>query len=93
MNNKNTAMIITAVTALLCGCCSLFACIMGIGTVTGNGTFNLGGASQPMPPTAGYVFLCLSIIIIIIPFIVGFFMLRKKPEAAVSSNEPLPPAS
>lgn len=96
MNNKNTAMIVTVVTALLCGCCSLFMCIMGIGTVTGNGTFTLGsGGDQPMPPAAGYAFLCLSIIAIIIPIVVGFFMLRKKPEASVtpSNNEPLPPAS
>ncbi len=93
MSNKNTGMIVTVITALLCGCCSLFTCIMGIGTVTGNGTYDLGGTSQPMPPTTGYVFLCLSIIIIIIPIVVGFFMLRKKPEAEVPSNEPLPPTA
>ena len=94
MNNKNTAVIITVITALFCGCCSLFTCIMGFGTVTGNGTYDLGGASQAMPPTFGYVFLCLSVIMIIIPIAVGFFTLRKKPEAAViSSNETLPPTS
>ena len=93
MNNKNTAMIITVVTALICGCCSLFMCIMGFGTITGNGTYDLGGASQAMPPAAGYAFLCLSIIAIIIPIAVGFFTLRKKPEAVVENNEPLPPAS
>ena len=93
MNNKNTAMIITVVTALFCGCCSLFACIMGFGTVTGNGTYELGGVSQSMPPTYGYVFLCLSVVMIIIPIAVGFFMLRKKPEAVVSNDEPLPPVS
>jgi hypothetical protein len=94
MNNKNTGMIATVATALICGCCGLFTCIMGIGTVTGNGNFTLGNTSQPMPPTVGYVFLCLSVIMIIIPIAVGFFMLRKKPEAgAVSSSEPLPPVS
>lgn len=94
MSNKNTGMIVTIATALICGCCGLFTCIMGIGTITGNGTFDLGGASQAMPPTVGYVFLCLSIVMIIIPVAVGFFMLRKKPEAdAVSSDEPLPPVS
>jgi hypothetical protein len=94
MNNKNTGMIATIATALICGCCGLFTCIMGIGTVTGNGSFTLGNSSQAMPPTVGYVFLCLSVIMIIIPIAVGFFMLRKKPETdAVSSNEPLPPVS
>jgi hypothetical protein len=92
MNNKNTGIIATVATALICGCCGLFTCIMGIGTVTGNGNFTLGGNTQPMPPTVGYVFLCLSVIIIIIPIVVGFFMLRKKPEAE-STNAPVPPTS
>jgi hypothetical protein len=55
-----------------------------------NGVSNSG----TLPPTVGFVLLCLSVIFIAIPVAVGFFMLRKKPEAdAVSSNEPLPPVS
>jgi hypothetical protein len=47
-----------------------------------------------MPPSVGYVFLCLSIIFIAIPIVVGFVTLRKKPEEVVAiSDEPLPPAS
>jgi len=92
MNNRTTSIVVTVVTALLCGCCSLFACIMGFGAITGNGTFTLGNTSQPMPTTYGYVFLCLSLIAIIIPIAVGFFMLRKKPEGAIS-NEQIPPAA
>ncbi len=93
--NKNTSMIVTVVLALLCSCCSLFTCIMGIGGLTGNGTYALGGVDRPMPPTAGYAFLCVSVILILIPLITGFFLLRKKPEAVsvVSNDEPLPPAS
>ncbi len=95
MNNKNTGMIATIATALICGCCALFACIMGIGGLTGNGTLTLGNTSQPMPPAMGAVFLCLSVIMILIPVAVGFFTLRKKPEAmeTPASNDPLPPAS
>ena len=85
-------MIITVVTALFCSCCSLFVCIMGIGTVTGNGEFTVGDSAQAMPASLGYVFLCLSIIMIIIPIAVGFFMLRKKPEDVII-NETLPPTS
>jgi hypothetical protein len=92
MNNRNTGIIATVATALICGCCGLFACIMGIGTVTGNGTFTLGDTSQPMPPTYGYVFLCLSVLFILVPVVVGFIALRKKPEA-LPNDEPLPPAS
>ncbi len=90
--NRNTGMIVTVITALLCSCCSLFTCIMGFGGVTGNGTYSLGGVDQPMPPAAGYALLCLSAILILVPVVVGFFSLRKKPESA-SPNEPLPPAS
>ncbi len=90
---RNTSMIITVVLALLCSCCSLFTCILGFGGISGNGTYNLGGAQQPMPPTAGYALLCVSVIFILIPLITGFLLLRKKPEAAPVSDEPLPPAS
>ncbi|CAG1773192.1 hypothetical protein BAC2_03713 [uncultured bacterium] len=91
--NKNTSMIITIVLALLCSCCSLFTCIMGFGGVTGNGTYELGGVQQPMPPTAGYALLCLSVIFILVPIVTGFFLLRKKPGAMPASDEQLPPAS
>jgi hypothetical protein len=97
MNNKNTGMIATIATALICGCCALFTCVMGIGGLTGNGTMSLGNSTQPMPPAVGAVFLCLSFIMIFIPVAVGFFTLRKKPETIAEetpvSNEPLPPAS
>ena len=100
MDKRTTSIIATVATALICGCCALFACIMGIGTITGNGTMELGGSSQPMPSSFGYVFLCLSVIFIIVPIVVGVVTLRKKPEEAVAvpadapvDDEPLPPAS
>ncbi len=82
MNNKNTGMIATVATAVICGCCALFTCVMGIGTITGNGTFQLGGSSGQTPPAYGYAMLCLSLIAILIPVAVGFFTLRKKTDAA-----------
>jgi hypothetical protein len=93
MDKKTTGIIATVATALICGCCGLFACIMGFGTVTGNGTFTLGNTVQPMPPAYGYVFLCLSILFIIVPIVVGFVTLRKKPEESVEPGQPIPPAS
>ncbi len=89
MNNKNTGMIATVATALICGCCALFTCIMGLGTITGNGTFQLGGTSGQTPPAYGYAMLCLSVIAILVPVAVGFFTLRKKP----GSDEAIPPTS
>jgi hypothetical protein len=88
-------MIATIVTAVLCGCCALFTCILGVGGLTGNGTLSLGNSNQPMPPALGAVFLCLSLIMILVPVGVGFFTLRKKPEADAEEPQPtdLPPAS
>lgn len=92
MDKKTTGIIATIASVLFCGCPAIFLCIMGIGTALGAGTFTLGQTTQPMPPTYGYVFICLSLILILIPILVGFFTLRKKPEAA-AGNEPIPPAA
>lgn len=92
MNNKNTGMIATIATALICGCCALFTCIMGFGTITGNGTFTLGGSSGQTPPAYGYVMLCLSVLMILVPVAVGFFTLRKKPgedETMPAADSPM----
>ena len=100
MDKRTTGIIATVATALICGCCGLFACIMGVGAITGNGTMDLGGTTQPMPPSYGYVFLCLSVLFILVPVVVGFATLRKKPQVPAPGttyepidNEPLPPAS
>ena len=94
--NKNTGMIATVATALTCGCCGLLMCIFGAVTATGNMPYNteVNGIqnSGMLPPSVGFALLCLSLIFIAIPIAVGFFTLRKKP-AAVTINEPLPPAS
>ncbi len=92
MDNKTKGIIATVAAVLLCGCPGLFLCIFGAATAFGGGTYSLGSDTGNIPPTTGYVLLCLSIIMIIIPVVVGFFMLRKKPGVP-ASNEPLPPAS
>ncbi len=96
MNNKNTGIIATVAAVLLCGCPGLFMCIFGAVTATGNMPYNteVNGVSNSgtMPAGAGIAMLCFSLILIIIPIAVGFFMLRKKPEA-VASNETLPPTT
>ncbi len=94
MDKRTTGIIATVASVLLCGCPGIFLCIFGAATALGGGTMTLGDTSQPMDPTFGYVFLCLSLIFIAIPIVVGFFTLRKKPEeVAPISDEPLPPAS
>jgi hypothetical protein len=44
--------------------------------VTSNGIT----APQTFSPTIGYVLLCMSVFMILVPVAVGFFTLRKKPE-------------
>jgi hypothetical protein len=74
-------------------------CVFGAVTATGNMPYNteVNGVSNSgmMPASAGFVMLCFSLIFILIPIAVGFFMLRKKPQEAaeVHSDEPLPPTS
>src|SRR5512140_1973825 len=98
MQNRTVAIIITVLTAVVCGCASLFSCIFGGLIATGQPfttTVNGETAQQTFPPTIGYVLLCLTLLMILVPVAVGFFALRKKPEASVVPNigEPMPPAS
>jgi len=96
MDTKTKGIVATIASVVLCGCPGLFMCIFGAVTATGTMPYNteVNGVanSGTLPPTVGFVLLCLSLIFIVIPIAVGFFMLRKKPEA-VSSDEPLPPVS
>jgi len=85
MQNRTIGIIATVVTALACGCASLFSCIWGFliarGTpidVTSNGTTT----PQTFPPAIGFTLLCASLVLILIPVAVGFFTLRKKPGSA-----------
>ena len=93
MQNRNTGIIATIAAAVLCGCPGLFLCIFGAVTATGNMPFStdFNGISNSgtLPSTYGFVMLCLSLILILIPVAVGFFTLRRKPEVA---TEEVPPA-
>ncbi|MBN1452710.1 MAG: hypothetical protein JW963_16965 [Anaerolineales bacterium] len=91
MDKRTTGIIATIATAVLCGCPGIFICLFGALTAAGQGTFN----EESLSPTVGFVLLCLSLVFIAIPIVVGFVTLRKKPAevAAPVSDEPLPPAS
>ena len=97
MDDKTKGIIATIASIVLCGCPGLFFCIFGAFTASGNMPFNteLNGVSNSgtLPPTAGFVLVCLSLIFIAIPVVVGFLTLRKKPAVPLNNNEPLPPAS
>jgi len=97
MQNRTIGIIATVVTALVCVCAALFACGFGLPIAMGTPvTTTLNGQStqQTFPSTIGYVLLCLSFLMILVPVAVGFFTLRRKPETGVTGiNEPMPPAA
>ena len=96
MDKKTQGIVATVAAVLLCGCPGLFLCVFGAFTATGNMPFSteLNGVtnSGTMPPTAGYVLLCLALLLLVIPIVVGFFMLRRKPTP-IATDQPLPPTS
>jgi hypothetical protein len=90
MDNKTKGIIATVASVILCGCPGFFLCIFGAATAMGTGTYSVGSDGGSIPPAMGFVFLCLSIILIIIPIVVGVIMLRPKPEA---TSDITPPAA
>jgi hypothetical protein len=95
MTNRNTGIIATVAAVVLCGCPGLFLCIFGAVTATGNMPYStqINGVSNTgmLPSSYGFVLLCLSLLLILIPAAVGFFTLRKKP--VTETVDDLPPTS
>jgi hypothetical protein len=93
MQNRTIGIIATVLTALACGCAGLFSCIWGFTIASGTPidvTLNGVTTPQTVSPVIGYGLLCLSLLMVLVPVAVGFFTLRKRPEAV---NTPVPPAS
>jgi hypothetical protein len=102
MNNKTGGIIATIIAVFLCGCPGL--CLFLLGAVAATGrlpytstfpyTSDFGNPySQHVPAYLGILGLCLALISIAIPVVVGIVTLRNKPEKPAASNEPVPPAS
>jgi hypothetical protein len=97
MDKKTGGIIATIVAVLLCGCPGLCLCLFGAWAATGTlpYTTDYSGYSGAgtVPSYLGFVGLCLALIFIAIPIVVGIVTLRNKPEKPASFNEPVPPAS
>ncbi len=96
MQNRTIGVIATVVTALACGCLSIFSCVWGAIIASGRPvdvTVNGQATQQTFPAWIGYFLLCLTLLMILVPVAVGVFTLRKKPTATSNINEPMPPAS
>jgi len=86
VDKRTIGIIATLVTALLCGCASIFTCVWGIIIVSGQSidiTTNGIVVPQTLSPTIGYVLLCMTVLMIAVPVAVGFFTIRRK-----NDNEP-----
>src|SRR3989304_3827862 len=94
--NRNTAIIATVASALLCGCPGLFACFFGV----------ISAAASQMPgadidvfgtndPTAALLMglgaMCVGLVFISPPTAGGFFPRRGAPSPASERPPPPPP--
>ncbi len=95
MDSRTKGLIATLASVVLCGCPGLLLCIMGAVFATGAPvTTELNGVSgsTQVPIWMALTMLCVAVIFVLIPVVVGFFTLRSKP-APLSPSESIPPAS
>ncbi len=95
MDARTKGILATVASVILCGCPGLVLCIFGGLVAAGapvNTELNGVSSSTTLPVWMGVTGLCLALILILIPVVVGFFTLRKKP-APVVPTEPVPPTS
>ena len=98
MDKRTGGIIATVATTLLCGCPGIFECLFGalraagLGKYSGEAILGERGSTSvgQVSPAVGVALLCGGLILILIPFLVGFFTLRRKP--AIGSVE-VPPTS
>jgi hypothetical protein len=93
---RNTAIILTAVSAILCGCPGLAILCVGSLSTLGGLSDNLDGDAATAIGV-GLAFLCIGVLMAAVPVAVGVLTLRSKPGEAASPppskpDEPLPPA-
>ncbi|MBN1147468.1 MAG: hypothetical protein JXA78_09440 [Anaerolineales bacterium] len=98
MDKRTTGIIATVVTVLVCGCPGLLSVCWGAIAAAASfipgAEIDIAGSSDPTTALiSGLGALCIGVVFVAIPVAVGFFTLRKKPEAAEPVyNEPIPPA-
>jgi hypothetical protein len=99
MDKKTTGIIATVAAALLCGCPGLaslcFGAFFALASQIPGAEIDMFGSKDPAQAlNYGIGGVCVGIVFIIIPIVVGFLMLRKKPETAPfpPPDEPVPPA-
>jgi len=96
MNNKNTRMIALVAAVLLCGCPGLLALCWGslaaVVSFMPGADINIGGSSEPAAAlSSGLGSVCLGILFLAVPVAVGFFALRKQPDAVQDTPNDVQP--
>ena len=92
MQNRTIGIIATIATTVICGCASIFSCVWGFIIASGKSldvTSSGVTTQQTVLSAIGYVLLCLTLLMLLVPVAVGFFTLRKKPETI--GDEVIPP--
>jgi hypothetical protein len=102
MENRTTAIILTVVAVLLCGCPGICACLGGGAMAISGEDFYLDNYTS-IPAWTGLLALCLGVLLMVVPVVVGILTLRQKPAESIvaeslsvdlpSMDEPLPPPS
>jgi len=96
MDKKTGGIIATIVAVLLCGYPGLCLCLFGAITATGNMpltsdfpyTSDFGNPYTEMAPSyLGFVLLCLALIFIAVPIVVGVLTVRNKPGSDQSHGK------
>ena len=97
MQNRTTAVILTIVAILLCGCPGLAAMCLGFSSLAVQaGDFYVFSTDPVTNNIAIFSMICVGIIMALITVVVGFFLLRRKkeplpPPPPTLPDEPLPP--
>lgn len=98
MDNRSAGIIATVATVLLCGLPGLLgvcagALAAGISFIPGAQIDVFGRNDPDAALYTGLGLLCLGVVFVAIPVIVGIFTLRRKPAAEPQpvSDEPIPP--
>lgn len=86
MNNRTTGIIVTVIAVLLFGCPGLICLCSGVTAaifgLSGDPYYYAGLDANPGSVLiSGLSIICLSVILIAIPVLVGFFTLRRKPNS------------
>lgn len=85
MNNRTTGIVVTVIAVLLFGCpgliCLCSGAIAAIMGLSGDPNYYFGVDTEPTSTLiGGLFFICLSVVLIAIPIIVGFLTVRRKTQ-------------